>query len=127
MPNEATPDKLAEFEVAPQDDELAKKALMRPQTQKPRETIVQAEVITSKEKKKMEVSPEADLSNSGQSIRNMKVTLEKTAPYRDDGVTTEGAFSIIQDSRSQPTVKRNGRGCVELACLPDPGKDIEEL
>merc|ERR1712232_674159 len=85
-PIEAKYAKLAEFEVVPGDDELAKKALMRPAMEKFRETIAQAEVINNKEKKKMKAGLEQDLVAFGQSIKDVRQAFSVSAPYKNENM-----------------------------------------
>ncbi|CAE8702622.1 unnamed protein product, partial [Polarella glacialis] len=105
-PIEAKYAKLAEFEVVPHDEELARKALMRPAMEAFRETLAEAEIRISKEKKKMKAGLEQDLGGFAQSIRDVKTEFAKFAPYKSDGLTSEEAFKLLQGFKTQLDTKR---------------------
>eukprot|EP00403_Amphidinium_massartii_P034765 CAMPEP_0178446682 /NCGR_PEP_ID=MMETSP0689_2-20121128/40951_1 /TAXON_ID=160604 /ORGANISM="Amphidinium massartii, Strain CS-259" /LENGTH=257 /DNA_ID=CAMNT_0020071557 /DNA_START=54 /DNA_END=823 /DNA_ORIENTATION=- len=105
-PIEAKYAKLAEFDVVPEESELSRKNQMRVSMEKFKETLQQAEMIISKEKKKMKAGLEQDLATFGQSIRDVKVAFSAQAPFKSDGITNEQAFGILQTFRQQLASKR---------------------
>mmetsp|Transcript_64893 Transcript_64893/g.119431 ORF Transcript_64893/g.119431 Transcript_64893/m.119431 type:complete len:4522 (+) Transcript_64893:77-13642(+) len=105
-PIEAKYAKLAEFEVVPPDEELVKKAQMRPAMEKFRETLAQAEMINNKEKKKMKAGLEQDLAAFGQSIREVKANFMVQAPYKSENISNEAAFGVLQNFKQQLGAKR---------------------
>eukprot|EP00435_Cladocopium_sp_Y103_P036812 s634_g9.t1 len=98
--------KLQEFEVMPSDEELQRKAQMRPQMETFRETLVEAEMRISKSKKQMKAGLEQDLGSFGQSIRDVKTDFGRHAPYKSDNLTPESAFAMLQNYRNQIEAKR---------------------
>mmetsp|Transcript_14483 Transcript_14483/g.50911 ORF Transcript_14483/g.50911 Transcript_14483/m.50911 type:complete len:4419 (-) Transcript_14483:356-13612(-) len=108
-PIEAKYAKLAEFEFVPPDEELSKKAQMRPAMEKFRDTtLVEAEIRINKEKKKMKAGLEQDLAAFGQGIRDVKTDFSKQAPYKAEGHTCESAFGVLQNYKNMMEAKRKG-------------------
>jgi len=105
-PIEAKYLKLAEFEVVPSDEEMQRKAQMRPQMETFRETLVEAEMRISKSKKQMKAGLEQDLAGFGQGIRDVKTDFGRHAPYKSDTLTPDGAFNMLQTYRNQIEAKR---------------------
>ncbi|CAK9054035.1 Dynein axonemal heavy chain 2 (Axonemal beta dynein heavy chain 2) (Ciliary dynein heavy chain 2) [Durusdinium trenchii] len=93
-------------EVVPSDEELQRKAQMRPQMETFRETLVEAEIRISKSKKQMKAGLEQDLGSFGQSIRDVKTDFGRHAPYKSEGLTPETAASMLQNYRNQIEAKR---------------------
>ena len=78
--------KLAEFEFVPSDEELAKKAQMRPAMEKFHDTLAQADILINKEKKKMKAGLEQDLVAFGQGIKDVKMAfMEQALSLHDRG------------------------------------------
>jgi dynein heavy chain len=105
-PIEAKYAKLAEFEVVPAEEELSKKAQMRPLMEKFRETLMAAEVINNKERKKMKAGLETDLSTFQQSIKDVKAAFMTNAPYKSEGVSNDSAYQVLNSFKTQLAAKR---------------------
>lgn len=105
-PVEAKYAKLTEFEVVPADEELQRKALLRPAMEKYKETLTQAELIINKEKKKMKAGLEQDLQAFAQNIKDVKASFTLQAPYKSEGITSDTANATLASFRAEVGGKR---------------------
>merc|ERR1712087_912283 len=93
--------KLAEFEVIPPDEELNRKAQLRPEMERFKLTLSEADRELGKHKKVMKAGLETELQSFASSIKDVKSTFAKGAPYRSEGRTVEQAKAILQDFAEQ--------------------------
>eukprot|EP00928_Gymnodinium_smaydae_P048232 TRINITY_DN3222_c2_g2_i2.p1 TRINITY_DN3222_c2_g2~~TRINITY_DN3222_c2_g2_i2.p1 ORF type:complete len:3935 (+),score=1014.18 TRINITY_DN3222_c2_g2_i2:1731-11807(+) len=129
-PVEAKYAKLAEFEVIPPDDELQKKAQLRPAMDKFKDTLSAAEILINKEKKKMKANLEQDLQAFAQSIKDVRSNFAVQAPYKSQGHTVDSAQGILTNFRQQVAAKRRAEEefapKLELFQIePTPYKDLD--
>jgi dynein heavy chain len=98
--------KLAEFEVVPTEEEVAKKSAMRPRFEEFQKTLDVAGTILVKSKKAMKGTLENDMINFAQSIKELRAAFTQNAPFKSEGLPNEKAFGILKGYTDQVKQKR---------------------
>eukprot|EP00392_Amoebophrya_sp_AT5.2_P008786 g8814.t1 len=109
-PIEAMYQKLAEFDVAVAEEEIAQKTNLRVAFEEFCDHLGQSETIMGKAKKQMKATFEGESAAFKQSVKDLKKTLQVQCPYsvetKDGLLSNEAAFAVMQDFREQVAAKR---------------------